>query len=45
MLHSLALAFGCLITYWLTVHGLARIHSVSAADDVLGGVWAVIATS
>jgi uncharacterized membrane protein YccC len=42
--HSLALAIACLITYWLTVHGLARIHSVSAADDVLGGVWAVIAT-
>jgi uncharacterized membrane protein YccC len=32
------------VTYWLTVHGLARVHSVSAADDVLGGVWAVIAT-
>jgi uncharacterized membrane protein YccC len=42
--HSLALAIACLITYWLTVHGLARIHSVSGADDVLGGVWAVIAT-
>ena len=42
--HSLVLAIACLITYWLTVHGLARIHSVSAADDVLGGVWAVIAT-
>jgi uncharacterized membrane protein YccC len=26
------------------VHGLARIHSVSRADDVLGGIWAVIAT-
>ena len=44
ILHSLALAIACLVTYWLTVHGLARIHSVSAADDVLGGVWAVIAT-
>jgi uncharacterized membrane protein YccC len=44
ILHSLALAVACLVTYWLTVHGLARIHSVSAADDVLGGVWAVIAT-
>ena len=44
ILHSLALAIACLLTYWLTVHGLERIHSVSAADDVLGGVWAVIAT-
>jgi uncharacterized membrane protein YccC len=33
-----------LVTYWLTVHGLGRIHSVSAADDALGGIWAVIAT-
>lgn len=44
ILHSLALAVACLVTYWLTVHGLARVHSVSAADDVLGGLWAVIAT-
>jgi len=44
ILHSLALAIACLVTYWLTVHGLARIHSVSAPDHVLGGIWAVIAT-
>jgi uncharacterized membrane protein YccC len=44
ILHNLVLAIACLITYWLTVHGLARIHSVSPADDVLGGIWAVIAT-
>lgn len=44
ILHSLALAIACLVTYWLTVHGLGRIHSVSAADDALGGIWAVIAT-
>jgi uncharacterized membrane protein YccC len=44
ILHSLALAIACLVTYWLAVHGLARIHSVSAADDVLGAIWAVIAT-
>jgi uncharacterized membrane protein YccC len=37
-------AIACLATYWLTVHGLARIHSVSTADDALGGIWAVIAT-
>jgi uncharacterized membrane protein YccC len=44
ILHSLAVAIACLVTYWLTVHGLARLHSVSRADDVLGGIWAVIAT-
>ncbi len=44
VVHSLALAIACLITYALTVHALARIHSVSAGDDVLGGIWAVIAT-
>ena len=44
VLHSVALAIASLVTYWLTVHGLARIHSVSRADDVLGGIWAVIAT-
>ena len=38
------MAIASLVAYWLTVHGLARIHSVSAADDVLGGIWAVIAT-
>ena len=44
ILHSIAVAIASLVAYWLTVHGLARIHSVSAADDVLGGIWAVIAT-
>jgi uncharacterized membrane protein YccC len=37
-------AIACLVTYWVTVHGLARIESVSRSDDVLGGIWAVIAT-
>jgi uncharacterized membrane protein YccC len=38
------LATACLLTYWLVTHLLARIHSVSPADDLLGGLWAVIAT-
>ena len=38
------MAIACLVTYWVTVHGLARIDSVSRSDDVLGGIWAVIAT-
>jgi uncharacterized membrane protein YccC len=43
-MHSVVLAIACLATYWLTVHGLSRVHSVSEKDDVLGGIWAVIAT-
>ncbi len=43
-MHSLALAIACLVTYSLTMHALARIHSVSPGDDVLGGIWGVIAT-
>jgi uncharacterized membrane protein YccC len=34
----------CLVSYWFTTSVLSSIHSVSAADDVLGGMWAVIAT-
>jgi uncharacterized membrane protein YccC len=42
--HGLALAAACLLTYWLTTHALASVHSLSKADDVLGGLWAVLAT-
>lgn len=38
------LAVSCLVSYWLTTSILSSIHSVSEADDVLGGLWAVIAT-
>ncbi len=38
------LAIACLITYWLTTHLLSRIDTVSRDDDLLGGMWAVIAT-
>jgi uncharacterized membrane protein YccC len=44
LLHSVALAVACLITYEITTQVLARVHSISAADDLLGGMWAVIAT-
>jgi hypothetical protein len=40
---SCLLAVSCLITYWLAIMIVARAHSVSKADDVLGGMWAVIA--
>jgi uncharacterized membrane protein YccC len=38
------LAIACLVTYWLATYVLSRVHSVSRADDMLGGLWAVIAT-
>jgi uncharacterized membrane protein YccC len=41
---SAVLAIACLLTFWLTTQLLARIYSVSSDDDLLGGMWAVIAT-
>jgi uncharacterized membrane protein YgaE (UPF0421/DUF939 family) len=42
--YSLALAVACLVTYWLTTDVLAHVHSLSPSDDLLGGMWAVVAT-
>ena len=41
---SAVLAIACLITFWLTTHLLSRVYAVSHDDDLLGGMWAVIAT-
>ena len=38
------LAISCLISYWLITNILAREYSVSRDNDLLGGMWAVIAT-
>jgi uncharacterized membrane protein YccC len=38
------LAIACLITYLLVTRVVSRVYSVSRADDLLGGMWAVIAT-
>lgn len=38
------LAIACLITYLLVTRLLSRLYFVSQADDLLGGMWAVIAT-
>jgi hypothetical protein len=43
LLHSVALAVVCLATYELTTQILRRVHSISTPDDLLGGMWAVIA--
>lgn len=42
--HSVALAISCLISYWLITQLLVHVYSLSRADDLLGGMWAVIAT-
>ena len=42
--HSVGLGISSLITYLLVTHVLAPIHSISKASDLLGGMWAVIAT-
>jgi hypothetical protein len=41
---SVVLGVACLISYWLTSRVLSLAYSVSADDDALGGMWAVIAT-
>lgn len=42
--HSLALSLGCLASYTLVANTLASVHSLSHADDLIGGLWAVVAT-
>jgi len=38
------LAVSCAISYWLITHILAKTYSISRDDDLLGGMWAVVAT-
>src|SRR5271170_3645418 len=38
------LAVACLITWWLVTSALSRVYSLSRDDDLLGGMWAVLAT-
>ena len=38
------MGIACLITYLLVTHALSRVYSISKDDDLLGGMWAVIAT-
>jgi peptidoglycan/LPS O-acetylase OafA/YrhL len=44
LVHSFLLSISCLITYWLLTHILVHAHSLSRADSLLGGLWAVLAT-
>jgi hypothetical protein len=44
LVDSAVLAVACLATYLLVNKLMARVHSASADDDLLGAMWAVIAT-
>src|SRR6202451_2187371 len=44
VLHAIALSILCVISYWLITHLLAYVFPVSRDDDLLGGMWAVVAT-
>ena len=38
------LAIACMLSYWFITTVLTREYSVSRDDDLLGGMWAVVAT-
>jgi hypothetical protein len=44
VVECVVLAVASLLTYWLVTHLLSRVYSVAPDDDLLGGMWAVIAT-
>src|SRR3984957_13655320 len=41
---GIALSILCVISYWLITHLLVHAFPVSRDDDLLGGMWAVVAT-
>ncbi len=44
VVECVVLAVACLITYELATNALSRVYSLSRDDDLLGGMWAVLAT-
>src|SRR5262249_28512145 len=42
--NATALAIACLTSYLLAAEVLSKAHSLSTSDDLVGGVWSVIAT-
>jgi uncharacterized membrane protein YccC len=42
--YGVSLAIACLLSYWLVTRFLAHVYSVSRDDDLLGGMWATVAT-
>lgn len=45
VVQSVTLALACLASYSLVRYASAHIHSLSHADDLVAGLWAVIATA
>jgi uncharacterized membrane protein YccC len=45
VVQSVTLALACLASYSLVRYASAHIHSLSHADDLVGALWAVIATA
>jgi hypothetical protein len=43
VLDSVILAIACLITFMLVTDVLTRVYHLPRADDLIGGLWAVIA--
>lgn len=41
---AVVLAISCMISFWLITHILSNTYSISRDDDLLGGMWAVVAT-
>ena len=44
VLDGIALSLLCVVSYWLITHLLVHAFPVSREDDLLGGMWAVVAT-
>jgi uncharacterized membrane protein YccC len=44
VIRATMLAISCVASFWLITHMLADIYSVSRADNLLGGMWAVVST-
>jgi uncharacterized membrane protein YccC len=44
VIHGIALGLACLISFEIVTELLSPVHSVSHEDDVLGAMWAAVAT-
>jgi uncharacterized membrane protein YccC len=44
VLTATVVALASLASYWLVAVLLSKLHSVSSADDIVGGLWAAIST-
>jgi hypothetical protein len=44
VLRGMLLALSCVISFWFITHILPSLSSASRGDELLGGMWAVVAT-